>query len=457
MIKNIKEIINKDLRAMFKNPVVTVVLIALIILPSLYSIVNIYSCWDPYEDTDNMEFIIVNNDNPVTVNGTTYDYGSKVVSSLQENDKFNWIYKDEDEARDLIKNGSNYAAIIIPAGFTEDILSVQSGNPQQATIQYITNDKTSPVAPKITSNAANKVNNEISDSIMEQYAMQNYQPVVAQQAAAAQMAQSSAAQSANQTTANAQANAQMANQTASAQMANQSTAAQATNQSISNAQSYFHSPTVLSNYSYYEADNYGQQVTPFYTALALWVGCIILIALLSTTAGKDEEKYRPVEVYLGKLGLFAIMNILQTVVMFIALNLLGVTMVDPTMTFISMFIIGLSFMILTYTLVSLFGNVGKAIAIIILVFQISGTNGIYPIQIMAPALQSLIPFLPMTYAIAMLKDAIFGIIWPSFIGNVTCLLIFPIAAIILGFIAKEKLDKNCKYANKKLEESDIFQ
>lgn len=456
MIKNVKQIINNDLRAMFKNPVVTVVLIALIVLPSLYSVVNIYSCWDPYEDTDNMEFIIVNNDNPVTVNGTTYDYGSKVVSSLQENDKFNWIYKDEDEARDLIKNGSNYAAIIIPAGFTEDILSVQSGNPQQATIQYITNDKTSPVAPKITSNAANKVNNEISDSIMEQYAMQNYQPVVAQQAQAAQMAQANAqatnqtaaAQSANQTTASAQANAQMANQTA---------AAQATNQSISNAQSYFHSPTVLSNYSYYEADNYGQQVTPFYTALALWVGCIILVALLSTTTGKDEEKYRPIEVYFGKLTLFAIMNILQSIVMFIALNLLGVTMVDPLMTFVSMFIIGLSFMALTYTFVSLFGNVGKALAIIILVFQISGTNGIYPIQIMSSALQGLMPFLPMTYAIAMLKDAIFGIIWPSFIGNLACLLVFPIAAIIFGIIAKEKLDKKCKYTNRKLNESNLFE
>ena len=72
MIKNIQKIIKDDISAALKNPVVLIVLIALIILPSLYSVINIYACWDPYEDTDNINFSIVNNDKPVTVNGTTY-------------------------------------------------------------------------------------------------------------------------------------------------------------------------------------------------------------------------------------------------------------------------------------------------------------------------------------------------------------------------------------------------
>ena len=83
MIKNIQKIIKDDISAALKNPVVLIVLIALIILPSLYSVINIYACWDPYEDTDNINFIIVNNDNPVTVNGTTYAYGDMVVDELK--------------------------------------------------------------------------------------------------------------------------------------------------------------------------------------------------------------------------------------------------------------------------------------------------------------------------------------------------------------------------------------
>lgn len=430
-IRNVKHIIKDDLSATLKNPVVIIVLLALIILPSLYSVINVYGCWDPYEDTENIDFIIVNNDNPVNINGTTYDYGSEVVSTLKENNNFNWVYKDEDEARDLVKNGTNYAAIVIPAGFSEDVLSVNSGNPQQATIQYITNDKTSPVAPRITSTAATKVNTEISDSIIEKYNMQTYKPVITQQNTAEQTGS-------NTTTANATSNQ---------------------SQVVSNAQEYFHSPTVLSNFSYYEANNYGQQVTPFYTVLAAWVGCIILVALLSVRPIKDEEaeKYSPTDVYAGKFGLFAILNILQSIVMFIALNLIGITLVDPVMTFITMFIVGLSFMVVIYSLVSVFGNVGKALALIILVFQISGTNGIYPIEIMSPIMQSLMPYLPMTYGILMLKDAVFGVIWPSFISNLGCLLVFPLVAILLSILIKEKLDKSSKYFNKKLSESKLFE
>ncbi|WP_304124712.1 YhgE/Pip domain-containing protein [Methanosphaera cuniculi] len=438
MIQNVKQIIKDDLNAAVKNPVVIFVLLALVILPSLYSIINVYGCWDPYENTDNMDFIIVNNDKPVTINGTTYDYGSEVVATLKENNNFNWVYKDEDEARSLVKNGTNYAAIVIPAGFTEDVLSINSADPHQATIQYISNDKTSPVAPKITSNAATKVNTEISNSIIKQYNMQSYaqNPVVTQQITADQMG--------------ANNNTNMTN-------ASNTTSGATTQEAVmNNAGEYFHSPTVLSNSSYFKADNYAQQVTPFYSVLASWVGCIILVALLSTNPVKDEEKYTPSEIYVGKFTLFFFLNILQSIVTFIGLNLIGITIADPVMMIISMIIVGLSFMILIYSLVSVFGNVGKAIALIILVFQISGTNGIYPIEIMAPIMQTLMPYLPMTYGILMLKDTVFGIIWPSFIGNLACLIIFPILAIIFSVIVKEKLDKRFKKYDEKLTESKLF-
>ena len=438
MIQNVKQIIKDDINAAVKNPVVIFVLLALVILPSLYSIINVYGCWDPYENTDNMDFIIVNNDKPVTINGTTYNYGSEVVTTLKENNKFNWIYKDENEARSLIKNGTNYAAIVIPAGFTEDVLSINSDNPHQATIQYISNGKTSPVAPKITSNAATKVNTEISNSIMKQYNMQKYaqNPVVTQQITADQMG---------------------ANNTSMTNASNTTTSEAATQEAMmNNAGEYFHSPTVLSNFSYFKADNYAQQVTPFYSVLASWVGCIILVALLSTNPVKDEEKYTPSEIYVGKFTLFFFLNIFQSIVTFIGLNLIGITIADPVMMLISMIIVGLSFMVLIYSLVSVFGNVGKAIALIILVFQISGTNGIYPIEILAPIMQALMPYLPMTYGILMLKDTVFGIIWPSFIGNLVCLIIFPILAIIFSVIVKEKLDKRFKKYDEKLTESKLF-
>ena len=280
MIKNIQKIIKDDISAALKNPVVLIVLIALIILPSLYSVINIYACWDPYEDTDNINFIIVNNDNPVTVNGTTYAYGDMVVDELKNNSNFNWVYKDEDEARESLKNGTDYAAIIIPEDFSKDILSVYSGNPKQAKIEYLDNDKTSPVAPKITSKAASNVVNEINNKIHEEYNTKNYissNPVLLQQAQSSQTQNTTTANTTNTTVTNTN-----------------NSLAQST--SIQNVKNYFHEPTTLSNYSYYEADTYGQQVSSFYTVLAAWVGGIILVALLSTKPTENKEKYKPIEV-----------------------------------------------------------------------------------------------------------------------------------------------------------------
>ena len=57
-LNNIKEIIKKDLKATISNPIVTIVLIAIIILPSLYALLNIQACWDPYGNTGNVEFAI---------------------------------------------------------------------------------------------------------------------------------------------------------------------------------------------------------------------------------------------------------------------------------------------------------------------------------------------------------------------------------------------------------------
>lgn len=438
MIKNIKKIMKDDLSATLKNPVVLIVLCALIILPSLYSVINVYACWDPYEDTDNIEYIIVNNDQPVTVNGTTYNYGQMVVDELQDNNNFDWVYKDEDEARDLVKNGSNYAAIIIPDDFTENVLSVYSGNPTQANIEYLDNDKTSPVAPKITSKAATNVVTEINDKINEEYNTRNYvssNPVILQEVQL------------NQTQ----------NNNTNSTTTNTTNSAGAQSNAVENIQTYFHEPTTLSNFSYYEADDYAQQIAPFYTVLASWVGCIILVALLSSKPVKDEEKYKPIEVYFGKIGLFFIMNILQSTVTFIGLYLLGISMSSGILTFITMIIIGLSLMTIVYSLVSVFGNVGKAIALIILVFQISGTNGIYPIEIMSSLFQGLMPYLPMTYGILLLKDAVFGIIWSSFTRNLICLLIFPLVTIALSIIIKEKLDKRSRYFEEKLSESNLFE
>lgn len=113
-IGNIVEMMKNDFKSAFSNPIVTIVLIAIIILPSLYALINIQACWDPYGNTGNIQFAIANLDNGTSFNGTALNVGNELVKELKNNDKFNWTFVTEDELRDGVYNGKYYAGIVIP-------------------------------------------------------------------------------------------------------------------------------------------------------------------------------------------------------------------------------------------------------------------------------------------------------------------------------------------------------
>ena len=122
----------------------------------------------------------------------------------------------------------------------------------------------------------------------------------------------------------------------------------------------------------------------------------------------------------------------------------------------SCYLVSAVFMVLIYSLVSALGDVGKAIAIVLLVIQISGTGGIYPVEIMAPFFRVLNPYLPMTYAITLVREAQLGLIWSNYIPSLIVLLVIGLATVIIMMIIKEKADKITHYFEERLEDSGLF-
>lgn len=156
-IGNIVEMMKNDFKSAFSNPIVTIVLIAIIILPSLYALINIQACWDPYGNTGNIQFAIANLDNGTSFNGTALNVGNELVKELKNNDKFNWTFVTEDELRDGVYNGKYYAGIVIPKNLTENVVSIATDNPKQAKLEYVVNVKANPVAAKLSDTGANTV------------------------------------------------------------------------------------------------------------------------------------------------------------------------------------------------------------------------------------------------------------------------------------------------------------
>ena len=163
----IAEIMKNNFKGAFKNPIVIMVLIALVILPSLYALLNIQACWDPYGNTDDVPFAIANLDNGTTFNGKEINVGNELANDLKNNDKFEWTFVSEDELRRGVYNGTYYAGIVIPKNLSENIVSIAGDNPQQAKLEYVVNMKTNPVAVKLTDTGANTVYTSLNAKIVE--------------------------------------------------------------------------------------------------------------------------------------------------------------------------------------------------------------------------------------------------------------------------------------------------
>lgn len=718
---NILEIMKKDYRSAFSNPIVILLLLGLIILPSLYGLVNIYACWDPYENTNHVQFAIANEDNGTIYDGKKINVGEELVLSLKDNTDFEWVFVMPDELRTGVHNGTYYAGIIIPHNFSESVVSIVSGNPHSAELEYIVNEKSNPVAAKLTDAAAKEVYNKLNAKIVSFIDVEAAGKLGELQEGLASGADKMDAgadklsagadkvkDGANQLTAGANTLSSGSNQLASganavssganslsvgsvklangadelasgasqvsdgtqqiadkssdiysiflkiknviegggntykirddvddldsqtsslaenmrnvdnqssevssdayklfgeyynlthdaANVANYANAVSGRTHNLSNRFSnisqdmsqlneaiknndspkihellekintelnntnqslgqlntgahqvsegsgtlanglhtlsdgsselaegssklasganelsngihvlsdgtieladgaellgyssasalrnasdeigfaaeqlsaitdanqedigdYFYSPVILKRHEEFPTSNYGSQVAPFYLVLSMWVGALINTVMLKTGSSVGT-KYKPHEVYNGKLLLFNIMAILQTTVTLIGSFIMGIDVSNPLMFVLSCYFVAIVFMAIIYSLSSLFGEVGKGVAILLLVFQISGSGGIYPIEIMNDIFGVIYPCLPMTHAITMVREAQLGLIWSNYLLSFVFLLVLTAVVVFVSIMLKQHWDKRTKYFEEKLEESNLF-
>ena len=185
----IAEIMKKNFKGAFSNPIVVIVLIGIIIIPSLYALLNIQACWDPYGNTGDVPFAIANLDDGASFNDKDINVGKELVKDLKKNDKFKWTFVSEDDLRKGVYNGTYYAGIVIPKNLSENIVSITGDNPQQAKLEYVVNMKTNPVATKLTDSGANAVYTSLNAKIVEIIDIAAYQKLGELQAGLAEGAQ----------------------------------------------------------------------------------------------------------------------------------------------------------------------------------------------------------------------------------------------------------------------------
>lgn len=635
-LSNVQKLFKKDFKDVFtKNPIVVVTLLAIIILPSLYALINIQACWDPYDNTGNLEFAVANLDKGASIEGEDLNVGDQLEDELKRNDDFYWTFVSEDELREGVNNGTYYAGIIIPKNFSSSIKSITSDDPHSAELEYVVNRKSNPMASKLSDSAARAIYNKVNAKIVQFIDLAAYEKLgqlqsslaagasqmssgagqlsagagqvssgasqvksgasqvktgandlekgasqvsdgasqvksgasqvsdgasqvksgssqisssVDQISAGSAQVQQSAKQlddfvdestlpdqvkpvvhgskelaNASSDLAGASSNlakgsskladssvdladgasgvadgaskvadgasgvAGGASQLAegSSQLAEGSISLAAGSTMLANGASsaliqassglagaaqslsgitgvdedqvgdYIYAPVKLEETELYTVPDYGSEVAPFYLVLSMWVGALITCVMLRTGQSTGTE-YTPSEMYFGKLAIFLIMAFLETTVTLIGAYMLGIKVANPLLFVLSAYFIALIFMLIIYSLISALGHVGKGIAVIWLVFQISGTGGIYPIQLMGPLLQTISPYMPMTHGINLLRESALGLVWSNYISSFAILMAMALITLILALIIKMYADKRAHWFEEKLNETDLF-
>ena len=208
----------------------------------------------------------------------------------------------------------------------------------------------------------------------------------------------------------------------------------------------------------YPVANYGSAMAPFYSVLAIWVGGVILVALMKVHAKPDGLlDPKPWHLYFGRYLTFLLFNELQAAVIVTGdLFILGVQCENIGMFYLTGALTSFVFSLLIYSLAISFGDVGKAVVVVVMVLQIAGSSGTFPIELLPQVYRKIYHFFPFPYAIDAVRECLCGMYGNTWLVQIGYLMLFAVAALIIGlFVRKPFIGLNA-FVEEKLEESELF-
>lgn len=219
-------------------------------------------------------------------------------------------------------------------------------------------------------------------------------------------------------------------------------------------------PVQLERHAVFPAENFGSQMAPLYTTLGLWVGSLLLAVAIKVNVSRKaqlELGYPKLhQLFLGRFGVFAFVSLCQTTVLALGNMLfLQVQVEEPLLYLICFWLAGLVFTFIIYTLVVSFANLGKAIAVFLLIIQVTSGGGSYPLQTLPDFFQWLSPFLPATHVISAMRAAMMGVYCNDFWIEIGQLLLFVVPFLLLGLVFRKPLMKFLNWYVEKVEESKL--
>lgn len=221
---------------------------------------------------------------------------------------------------------------------------------------------------------------------------------------------------------------------------------------------YFASPVTMETIAMYPVATYGSAMTPFYSTLAIWVGSTILVALVKVKASpKNLKNVQSYQLYFGRYLLFLLLAQIQAAIIVAGdLWLLNVNIVEPGLFFLAASFTATAFSLLIYSLTLAFGDVGKAVCVIVMVLQIAGSSGTFPIELLPDIYQKIYIFFPFPYAITAMREALAGMYGTAYMAALAKLILFMLEGLLIGLVIRIPFVKLNHFVEERMEDTELM-
>ena len=215
---------------------------------------------------------------------------------------------------------------------------------------------------------------------------------------------------------------------------------------------YLASPVKMKTEVIYPIETYGSAMAPFYTVLAQWVGALLTAVLIKTGVKKRDDlvdlKLR--EQFLGRYALYLFVGLAQALIVSLGdLLYVGIQCEHPVLFVLQACMNGIVFMMINYALVFSLENIGLGAGVIILVLQVAGSGGTYPVEVLPKVFQVLYPVMPFRYSMNAMRECIAGMYDHTYAKCMGVLCLFFIGGALFGQI----MHRPAKWINRLIAES----
>ena len=219
-------------------------------------------------------------------------------------------------------------------------------------------------------------------------------------------------------------------------------------------------PVIVNTEKVYGIENYGSAMAPFYSTLAIWVGSMILIAVVKTTVKRKKEigdNVRIYQTYFGRMSTFLLFSVVQALIICLGdLYFLKIQCYHPLMFILAGVVAAVAFNVFVYSLTFTFGDIGKSIGIIFLVIQIGGSGGTFPIDVTPNFFRTLNPYMPFTYVINAMRECVCGTYGADYWLDLLKLCAYIGVGLVIGLGVKFLVKKPICFFEKRVEKTGLF-